>query len=431
MSGSGRPTPTGRNRNAGRHRHNVGDRSTRVLIAHPSADLYGSDLVMLESVTALVDSGAAVTVTVPAPGPLVDRLEERGAQVLVSPAPVLRRSVLTPLGAIRFAAECLAGSVTGLRLLRQVRPDLLYVNTVTIPLWLVLGRLTGVPVVAHIHEAERAAPLLVRKVLAAPLLLARRVISNSDHCVSVVSGAFPSLARRSVVIRNPVAGPRSPQPTRARLDGGLRVLYLGRVSGRKGVDVAVRAVAAMRRDGVQAELDIVGDVFPGYEWYLRDLHNLVAELGIADAVRFHGYQADVWPHLAASDVVVVPSRLEEGFGNTAVEGILAGRPVIVSDTSGLREASDRFEAAQRVPPGDPDALAARLTEVSERWADLRMAAAIDQCQAYERYDPAHFRARIVETVQAVVGEPSAVPAERPDELPRPERVTPASGVPTA
>ncbi len=36
------------------------------------------------------------------------------------------------------------------------------------------------------------------------------------------------------------------------------------------------------------------------------------------------------------DVLVVPSRVDEPFGNTAVEGILARRPVVASDMSGLR-----------------------------------------------------------------------------------------------
>lgn len=42
-----------------------------VLIAHPSADLYGSDRVMLETVDALVAAGRRVVVTLPADGPLV------------------------------------------------------------------------------------------------------------------------------------------------------------------------------------------------------------------------------------------------------------------------------------------------------------------------------------------------------------------------
>ena len=310
---------------------------------------------------------------------------------------------MRPAGAARFVRDAAIGLVAGVKLLRRIRPQVVYVNTVTIPLWLGIARLARIPAICHVHEAESAAPRLIRWVLAAPLLLARRVISNSEHCISVTSDTFPSLRNRSIVVRNPVSGPSSPSTARARLDGALRVLYVGRLSERKGVDVAVRAVSELRRTGTAAELDIVGDVFPGYEWYLASLHSLVDTLGLHDAVRFHGYQFDIWPHLGASDVVVVPSRLEEGFGNTAVEGILAGRPVLVSDTSGLREASAGFETAQRVPPGDVSALARKLSDVAARWPDMRLGAASDQRLAHERYDPALYRAGIVDSVHRLLG----------------------------
>lgn len=358
---------------------------------------------MLETVSALVESGAIVTVAIPSEGPLVAEVERRGATAVICVSPVLRKSVMRPTGALRFVRDAAVGFAAGVKLLRRIRPQVLYVNTVTIPLWLGLARLTRIPAICHVHEAESAAPRLIRWVLAAPLLLAHRVISNSEHCISVTSGTFPTLKSRSSVVRNPVAGPSSPAVARARLDGALRVLYVGRLSERKGVDVAVRAVSELRRTGTAAELDIVGDVFPGYEWYLASLHDLVETLGLHDAVHFHGYQNDIWPHLGASDVVVVPSRLEEGFGNTAVEGILAGRPVLVSDTSGLREASAGFETAQRVPPGDVGALATKLSDVAARWPDMRLGAASDQRLANERYNPALYRAGIVESVHRLVG----------------------------
>ena len=56
-----------------------------VLVAHPSADLYGSDRVLLETIDGLRRSGARVLVALPSPGPLVAELERRGAAVILSP----------------------------------------------------------------------------------------------------------------------------------------------------------------------------------------------------------------------------------------------------------------------------------------------------------------------------------------------------------
>jgi glycosyltransferase involved in cell wall biosynthesis len=374
----------------------------RVLIVHPGADVYGSDLVMLESVVALVESGASVTVTLPSTGPLTPRIEESGAAVILCAAPVLRKNILTPAGAFRFLGGALRGFFRGIVLIREVHPDVIYVSTVTLPLWPVLATLTGTPVVTHVHEAERSMSLIARRLLAAPLLLAHTVVSNSNHCIDVVSEAFPSLRSRAVMLRNPVSWPERSAVPRARLCNEFRVIYLGRVSERKGVDTAIRAVAGLRMTGCPATLDVVGSVFPGYEWYLESLHTLVADLGLNGAVRFHGYQPDVWSWLVVSDVVVVPSRREEGFGNTAVEGILAARPIIVSDFSGLREASSGFKAAQRVPPEDVTGWTDALREVHTNSAHFRSVATADSQLARERHSPVTYRAEIAQVLLRAV-----------------------------
>lgn len=372
----------------------------RVLIAHPGAELYGSDLVLLETVSALVAEGMQVTVTMPSTGPLAPELHRRGAATVVCPTPVLRKSILRPVGALRFVGQTVSGLIGGLRLLHRVKPDVLYVNTVTLPLWLVLGRLARLPVIAHVHEAERGTSWPVRRALAAPLLLCDSVISNSQHCIDVYCESFSALRGRTTLVRNPISWPARPDTARARLEGALQVVYVGRLSERKGVDTAVRALAEYRSDGHDAELHLVGDVFPGYEWYLDRLRALVQSEGLTDVVHFHGYQRDVWPFLSMSDIVLVPSILEEGFGNTAVEGILAGRPVVVSDTSGLREASAGFASAVRVAPGAASALAGALTLMVRDWPTFRLAAGTDQYLARDRHAVAGYRSSIYTTVLA-------------------------------
>ena len=56
-----------------------------MLVVNPGADVYGSDLQMLESVTALREAGAHVTVACPAEGPLVPLVHGRDATVSCCP----------------------------------------------------------------------------------------------------------------------------------------------------------------------------------------------------------------------------------------------------------------------------------------------------------------------------------------------------------
>lgn len=377
-------------------------RELRVLVAHPAADLYGSDRVLLESVQALLDRGDSVVVALPGPGPLVDELRGRGAEVEFCPTPVLRKSMLSPTGLLRLVGECVRGTYRGARLLHRHRPDALYVSTVTIPLWPVLGRLAGKPTITHVHEAERHAARPIKAALALPLLLADRIVANSRYSVATLEESLPALRGRARVVYNGVPGPEQPTPARATLDGGLRVVYVGRLSHRKGVDLVVEALAELRRRGVDATLDLVGAVFPGYEEFEAQLRNRVIELGLQDRVVFHGFHPSMWSFLAAADVAVVPSRLDEPFGNTAVEAVLATRPLVVSNTSGLREAAAGYASVHFTEPGDVAGLADALGRVAAEWDAFRAAAALDAVAAAERHSPERYKQHIAEVIRGAV-----------------------------
>jgi len=367
-----------------------------ILVAHPSAELYGSYRVLLESVSAFVEAGWRVVTTLPGGGPLVDELRSRGSEVVLCTAPVVRKSALRPAGFVRFVGTGLKGFVSGSRLISRVRPDVVYVSTLTIPLWVLLARIRGLRVMAHVHEAERSAPAIQRGVLAFPLLFAQTIVSNSRFSADVLASSFRSLGKRAQILNNGVPGPANPRAARPKLVDSLRVTYVGRLSPRKGVDVAVDAVALLNEAGTPADLTLLGAVFPGYEWYEQELRDQVARLDLTDRVRFLGFQPNVWDVVAEGDVVVVPSRIDEPFGNTAVEAILAARPVVASATSGLLEATSGFESARTVTPDNPAALASALTAGSERWEEWREEALRDLPVAEARHSPASYRTRIVE-----------------------------------
>ncbi len=376
-------------------------RGARVLVAHPSADLYGSDRVLLESASALVDGGWEVVVTVPCDGPLIYELQARGARVEICETPVLRKNVRGLRGMLGFAGSVITGSARGLALIRRERPSLLFVNTMTIPLWCVLGRVRRVPVLTHVHEGEASASALVRRALALPLFLSQAIVANSRFSAGVLTGAFRSLGRRTQVVYNAVPGPPERFPARPRIDGDFRVTYVGRLSPRKGVDVAIDAIAELERRGIAAHLDLVGAVFPGYEWYEQGLRDQVKEKALDSRVRFAGFQPSVWEFMAGGDVVLVPSRVDEPFGNTAVEGILSGRPVIASATSGLLEATAGYASATTVAPGNPSSLADALEHAIADWESCSRSADSDALAAERRHSPYAYRQRIRAIVSAL------------------------------
>lgn len=373
-------------------------RKRSVLVAHPSAELYGSDRVMLETVAALTDAGHRVHVVVPSDGPLLAEARRRGATAEIIPFPVLRKRLLSPAGLAQFVLELPFAVARTARAILRNRADLVYVSTLTIPVWLVAARLAGRIAVCHVHEAEGSARPAIKRALSTPLLLARAIATNSAFSAGVLAEPYPALARRTTVVLNAVDGPPSASDPRPTLGEPIRLVYVGRMSERKGVDVAIGAVKLLTERGREVRLDVVGDVFQGYEWFKEKLDREVEESGLTGSVRFLGFRPGVWEELAAADIVLVPSRMDEPFGNTAVEAVLARRPVVVSDTSGLREAADGYGSALLVEPGDAAAIAEAVERIAADWPAYREAAAAASAAAAVR----HSRERYDEAIRAVI-----------------------------
>ena len=154
---------------------------------------------------------------------------------------VLRKALLSPTGLARLSAQA-APEIARLRsVIRASRADVVLSNTVTIPWWPVAASAAGVPVLAHVHEAEDTQRRIIRAGLNAPLLAASRIVANSGAARDALLDAQPRLASRTEVVHNGVAGPDRPlEPLRPRQPGdSFRVAMVGRLSPRKGVDLSL------------------------------------------------------------------------------------------------------------------------------------------------------------------------------------------------
>lgn len=375
-----------------------------VLIAHPSPDVYGSDRQLLESIAGLRAIGWEVTVCLPAEGPLVDLLSD--VAIRLAPFSVLRKGLLSIAGLTRLAIGVPRDLVRLVRTVRRVRPDVVYVNTVTIPLWLVAAKLTRTPVVVHVHEAEERSARIVRTALYAPLLLASLVVANSETTRRILLEVQPRLASRLEVVLNGIPDP-GPRALDEAEEG--RVVLVSRLSPRKGIDAALEAVALLRRSGRDVSLDICGETFPGYEWFEHDLRLRSAAPDLLGSVRYLGYVSPTGPALAAGQVVIAPS-LGESFGNAAVEALLAERPLVASDVQALAEILDNERTALLVPPADPVRLAAAIARLLDDPALARALARTGRAEALERFSTQRYRRELNACVARVAG-PGAVNPE--------------------
>jgi glycosyltransferase involved in cell wall biosynthesis len=151
-------------------------------------------------------------------------------------------------------------------------------------------------------------------------------------------------------------------------EGRPLIVLPGRLTGWKGQDVLIEALARMtRRDAVA--------VLVGGAQRQRTAKRLLAQAGALGVdVRLVGDCDDMPAALLLADAVVNASTKPEGFGRVVIEAQAMARPVIATDHGGAVETVEHGATGWRIPPADPDALASALDHVlamsAERLAAL-------------------------------------------------------------
>ncbi len=139
------------------------------------------------------------------------------------------------------------------------------------------------------------------------------------------------------------------------------LLFFGYVRAYKGLDLALRALAALADPRLQ--LWVVGEF---YEPRART-EALIAELGLRDRVRIvdrYVPNEEVGRYFQAADLVLQPYRSATQSGIAQI-ALAAGRPVLATRVGGLPEQIEDGVSGLLVPPEDPAALAAAIQRFFE------------------------------------------------------------------
>jgi phosphatidylinositol alpha-1,6-mannosyltransferase len=204
---------------------------------------------------------------------------------------------------------------------------------------------SAVAVVANSQWTREQAQTVLRELGLDPL---------AEHVRLVPLGTDPEQFRPGIDTRAVRA--------RYRMNGDPWVLTVARLESYKGVDTALKAVAQVRREGLEVNYLVVGS---GKK--RKTFQKLAEALEIADHVRFIGNVPDAeLPALfnAAVAYIGVSRRGDgarvEGFGVALAEASASGLPVIAGQSGGLAEAVHDGETGLVVNPEDPAAVAAAL-----------------------------------------------------------------------
>lgn len=256
-------------------------------------------------------------------------------------------------------------AAAGIRVaLRDFAPDVMHLHEPLIPsLSLLALRASDVPSVGTFHAAKEssaaykiASPMLRR---AADRISVRTAVSDAAR--ELINEYFPG---NYALTPNGVEVSRFADAAPMDLPGGKKVLFLGRLERRKGLEVLIQAMTRLR--DLEVTLVVAG-TGPAE----RSARALASRLGVS-ATFLGRLGEDELPRVYRSvDAYCAPGLGGESFGIVLVEAMAAGTPVVCSDLPGYRSVAGT--AAALVPPGDAGSLADALrTVLSDAGAAARM-----------------------------------------------------------
>ncbi|SNS14511.1 Glycosyltransferase involved in cell wall bisynthesis [Humidesulfovibrio mexicanus] len=303
---------------------------------------------------------------------------------------------------------------------------------------LAIARILKIPVHGTYHTAF---PEYVRMFTEDPAMedtawrYMRWFYGSMDTIYAPSRSTAQDLAQRGIGAERIVVHPRGVDAERFRpdrqgaffrdlgLERQFKLLYVGRVSREKSLDVLAEAFRLVHAHRPDARLVVVGD-----GPYLEEMRAATADLPVV----FTGYLSGeaLAQAYAGSDLFVFPSATDT-FGNVVLEAQASGLPVVVTSAGGPREAMQPGRTGLVVEPGDPAALAMSVLDLMldrQRLADMAVLARKHAAQT--SFDQAFLRTWDI-YASTVRGEADTTPTFQPGPPsgPRPGPVRPDAGGP--
>lgn len=304
-------------------------------ISH-SSRLGGAEMVLLETIDVLQESGVRCCAVLPSRGPLLTELEKLHVPTMVAPY-ALWVSPENPSLPRRIRAMLNMAAKSVLIAWRAWRwgCDIIYSNTAAVCVGAFAAALLGRPHVWHVHEFSLKTGLnfmfgknwsrCVMSRLSSLVIAPSQAVAGEVN--SWLQGAPPQVVYCSLhrSFRNGACT--------AERNGRYRCVIIGALTENKRQEDAVLALLELRWRQVDAELVVIGE---GDVDYSARLQHLITQNRLEDRVRVLGRLDDPIPQVRAADVVLVCSRAE-GFGRATAEGMLAGKPVVGADNTATAE----------------------------------------------------------------------------------------------
>lgn len=333
------------------------------LFIHGSADLYGSAKILLQIVKVCVREKEDVVVILPHHGTLVKELEDLGIDVCIVNVGVLRRRYFTPWGILGRVMLWLSATYKITRLIKRYSVSTIYINSANVILGPILKWLTGLPLIWHLHEIVEN-PSILKYFLVRLIEKSNQVIAVSDATrdfwmrqstklnIHLLHNGIPTSDFKHAVSLNDSEFPFTLKNT----NNAILIAMVGRVQPWKGQAYFLNIMKSFFDEMKVSELNVyaimVGDAYPGYEYYVAELKQSIVDNELGDKVFYIGYRRDIPAILASIDLLVLPSLLPDPLPTVVLEAMASGKPVLATLQGGASEMILEGETGAFMPLDD-------------------------------------------------------------------------------
>ncbi len=349
--------------------------STRVLFYNTTGNKSGAEVVLLSILRNLDRERYSISVACPN-GPLAFEVEALGFKPIAMPE-LAARFTRNPFALVRYLGSLISSAAALRSAVLRTRPALIHANSIRAGIVSVVATWgLDVRIQWHIHDNLPPHSLSFAARAVATLSRRNRFIAVSRATAKNFAGKMfcSSIEPRSRSILNGInlneycVNPGVGASFRAGLklrDGQFCIAHIGQITQRKDQLGAVRAFHQASTEISDAVLLIVGSpVFQGGAKYLEEIHRVVDELRIGDRVRFLGQRSDVAQILQAADLVLMNS-ISDPCPLTVLEAMASASAILASDVDGIPELIEDGTSGWLVSPGNPEAFARRMVEISQ------------------------------------------------------------------
>ena len=345
----------------------------KILFLPATADVYGSNLVLLQIIRLLSSSNQfEIHIVLPDKGKLIPLIKPfKNVRIVIKSYAILRRRNFSPIGIVSYIVTFLK-SITFLFIyIKKNKISSVYTNSSVVIPGALVSYILGIKHIWHLHEVLNECTFINIVFKLVINIFSDKIIAPSKQAIKSFQFA-DKFSNKYELVYNGVdikkfgrrASPKEVLLKKYNLNQDVKYIGMaGRLSPRKGHTIFIQAASKMCQNHNDVEFLIAGEAFYKKDNYLNSVNKEIYDLELDKKITFLGHISNMQEFYPMLDIFVLPSILPECFPLTILEAMAMGIPVVSSALGGPLEIIENGKDGYLYPHDSTDELVTILSKL--------------------------------------------------------------------